>query len=76
VKHPFQLTATRAEHGATVLLEFDGTLAVNQSVCPIPDEDRDSGDPAGADGITSHVDDRIQRRCQLGVQGGTRQSAE
>lgn len=60
MKHSFQLTATRPEHGATVLLKFDGRLAVNQSVCAIADEDRDSGDPAGANGITGHVDDRIQ----------------
>jgi hypothetical protein len=72
VKHPFQLTASRPEHGATVLVELDGTLAVNQSFCPIPDEDRDSGNPAGANGITAHMDDRIQCRCQLGVQGSTR----
>jgi hypothetical protein len=76
VKHPFQLTTTRAEHGGTIGLEFDGTLAVNQPVYSIPNEDRDSGDPANANGITGHVDDRIQCRCQLGVQGGTRQSAE
>ena len=76
MQHSFQLTAARPEHGVTILVEFDCTLAVNQSVCSIPDEDRDSGDPAGASGITCHVDDRIQCRCQLGVQGGTRQSAE
>jgi hypothetical protein len=76
VKHPFQLTTTRAEHGATIGLEFDGTLAVNQSVCSIPDEDRDSSDAAGANGITGHVDNRIHCRCQLGVQGDTRQTAE
>ena len=72
MKHSFQLTAARPEHDAAILLEFDGTLAMNQSVCSIPDEDRESGNPAGANGITGHVDDRIQCRCQLGVQGSTR----
>lgn len=59
MKHSFQLTAARPEHRATVLMELDGTLAVNQSVYSIPDEDRDSGDPACPNGITAHVDDRI-----------------